>query len=93
MLLPRRPVPELRVPTLAHGDFDLSADAPKLFTLISFYRGLHCPVCRMRYPAYVVKAPLIHSRDSFSLWPEVDLAACQSAPAGSNTSQFWTDHR
>jgi thiol-disulfide isomerase/thioredoxin len=45
MLLPRRPVPELRVPTLAHGDFDLAADAPKLFTLISFYRGLHCPVC------------------------------------------------
>jgi peroxiredoxin len=45
MLLPRRPVPELRVPTLAHGDFDLVADAPKLFTLISFYRGLHCPVC------------------------------------------------
>ena len=45
MLLPRRPVPELRVPTLAHGDFDLAAHAPKLFTLISFYRGLHCPVC------------------------------------------------
>jgi hypothetical protein len=38
-------VPELRVPTLAHGDFDLAADAPKQFTLISFYRGLHCPVC------------------------------------------------
>ncbi|MBR1163655.1 peroxiredoxin-like family protein [Bradyrhizobium elkanii] len=45
MLLPRRPVPELRVPTLAHGDFDLAADAPERFTLISFYRGLHCPVC------------------------------------------------
>jgi peroxiredoxin len=45
MLLPRRPVPELRVPTLAHGDFDLAADAPRLFTLIVFYRGLHCPVC------------------------------------------------
>ncbi len=45
MLLPRRAVPELCVPTLAHGDFDPAADAPKLFTLISFYRGLHCPVC------------------------------------------------
>ncbi|MBR0733363.1 AhpC/TSA family protein [Bradyrhizobium japonicum] len=45
MLLPRRSVPELRVPTLAHGDFDLAADAQKLFTLICFYRGLHCPVC------------------------------------------------
>ena len=45
MLLPRRPVPELRMPTLVHGDFNLAADAPELFTLISFYRGLHCPVC------------------------------------------------
>ena len=45
MLLPRRSVPELHVPTLAHGDFDLAADAPKHFTLIAFYRGLHCPVC------------------------------------------------
>ncbi|MET4204987.1 peroxiredoxin-like family protein [Bradyrhizobium sp. LA6.12] len=45
MLLPRRPVPELRVPTLTHGGFDLAAEAPKLFTLICFYRGLHCPVC------------------------------------------------
>ncbi|WP_424626802.1 peroxiredoxin-like family protein [Bradyrhizobium sp. SYSU BS000235] len=45
MLLPRRPVPELRVPTLAHGDFDLATDAPELFTLVCFYRGLHCPVC------------------------------------------------
>jgi len=58
MLLPRRPVPELGVPTLPHGDFDLAADAPKLFTLISFYRGLHCPVC------------LTYLRDLDSLIPE-----------------------
>ena len=45
MLLPRRPVPSLIVPTLAHGDFDLAAEAPARFTLVTFYRGLHCPVC------------------------------------------------
>jgi peroxiredoxin len=45
MLLPRHLVPELRVPTLAHGEFDLAKDAPEQFTLISFYRGLHCPIC------------------------------------------------
>jgi peroxiredoxin len=62
MLLPRRPVPELRVPTLAHGDFDLAAmaAAPKQFTLISFYRGLHCPVC------------LKYLRDLESLIPEYE---------------------
>ena len=60
MLLPRRPVPELGLPTLPHGGFDLAADAPKLFTLISFYRGLHCPVC------------LKYLRDLESLIPEYE---------------------
>jgi peroxiredoxin len=45
MLLPRLPVPALNVPTLAHGNFDLSAEAPQNFTLVVFYRGLHCPIC------------------------------------------------
>jgi peroxiredoxin len=45
MLMPRQPVPALRVPTLTHGDFDLAADAAQHFTMLVFYRGLHCPVC------------------------------------------------
>lgn len=45
MLIPRLPVPNVVVPTLAHGTFDLSAEAPERFTLLVFYRGLHCPVC------------------------------------------------
>jgi peroxiredoxin len=45
MLMPRCPVPPLRVPTLAHGGFDLASDAAPNFTLVVFYRGLHCPIC------------------------------------------------
>jgi peroxiredoxin len=45
MLMPRQPVPTLQVPTLAHGDFDLATDAAPNFTLVVFYRGLHCPIC------------------------------------------------
>ena len=45
MLMPRQPVPPLQVPTLAHGDYTLSADAPQRFALVVFYRGLHCPIC------------------------------------------------
>ncbi|HNV60251.1 MAG TPA: peroxiredoxin-like family protein [Rhodoferax sp.] len=45
MLMPRQTVPALRVSTLDHGDFDLGADAPARFSLVVFYRGLHCPVC------------------------------------------------
>jgi peroxiredoxin len=45
MLMPRLPVPELRVPTLAHGDYLLTTEAPQNFSLVVFYRGLHCPIC------------------------------------------------
>lgn len=45
MLIPRQYVPILQVPTLAHGLFTLTEDAAQHFTLLVFYRGLHCPVC------------------------------------------------
>lgn len=45
MLIPRQPVPALNVPTLAHGDFKLVEDAATNFTVVVFYRGLHCPIC------------------------------------------------
>lgn len=45
MLLPRQKTPDLSVPTLQHGDFDLGADEAKTGTVVCFYRGLHCPLC------------------------------------------------
>lgn len=45
MLLPRQTTPALSVHTLQHGTFDLACDAAKNFTLVVFYRGLHCPIC------------------------------------------------
>ena len=45
MLMPRLPVPALKVPTLTHGDYSLADDAPGSFSLVVFYRGLHCPIC------------------------------------------------
>ena len=45
MLIPRSPVPALEVPTLAHGQYSLAAAQPEAFSLIVFYRGLHCPIC------------------------------------------------
>lgn len=45
MLIPRQAVPALTVATLAHGAFDLEKEAPQNFTLVVFYRGLHCPIC------------------------------------------------
>ncbi len=45
MLIPRQKVPALSVDTLDHGRFDLSAEKPERGTVISFFRGLHCPIC------------------------------------------------
>lgn len=44
-LMPRQAVPPLQVQTLDHGSITLSADAAPNFTLVVFYRGLHCPIC------------------------------------------------
>ncbi|MGE0356073.1 MAG: peroxiredoxin-like family protein [Burkholderiales bacterium] len=43
---PRQPVPALELATLGGGHFSLAAQKPAQFTMLVFYRGYHCPVCR-----------------------------------------------
>lgn len=45
-LLPRQPVPALEVETVRGGRWTLAGQKPQNFTMIVFYRGLHCPICR-----------------------------------------------
>ncbi|UOD50047.1 peroxiredoxin-like family protein [Orrella daihaiensis] len=45
MLIPRQAVPSLELPTLDHGAFSLATDNPERFSLVVFFRGLHCPLC------------------------------------------------
>jgi peroxiredoxin len=45
MLIPRQSVPALSVDTLEHGRFDVSTESTSRFTMLVFYRGLHCPIC------------------------------------------------
>jgi peroxiredoxin len=45
MLMPRQKTPDLSVPTLDHGAFDLASESSERGTVICFYRGLHCPIC------------------------------------------------
>ena len=44
--MPRQPVPVLDLETLGGARFRLSDQKPEHFTMVVFYRGLHCPVCR-----------------------------------------------
>ncbi len=46
-LMPRQPVPSLDVPTVGGGTWSLPGQTPEKFTMVVFYRGLHCPVCSM----------------------------------------------
>lgn len=45
-LIPRQPVPPLNVDLAGGGSFNLEAVRPTSFTLLVFYRGLHCPICK-----------------------------------------------
>jgi peroxiredoxin len=46
MIKPRADAPGLNVETLEGETWDLSEQKPESFTMVVFYRGLHCPVCR-----------------------------------------------
>lgn len=45
MLVPRQKAPELSIEMLDRGHFNLADEAHERFTLVCFYRGLHCPIC------------------------------------------------
>lgn len=44
-LFPRQPVPSLEVDLVGGGRWRLANSRTQNFTLIVFYRGLHCPIC------------------------------------------------
>lgn len=46
MIKPRQLVPELDLPLAGGGRFSLKNEKPDAFTLLVFYRGLHCPICK-----------------------------------------------
>jgi peroxiredoxin len=46
MLKPRKPVPALEFDIVGGGRWSLAAQRPQNFTMVVFYRGFHCPVCR-----------------------------------------------
>ena len=43
---PRQPAPFLEFDTVGGSRWSLAAQKPQNFTMVVFYRGLHCPICR-----------------------------------------------
>lgn len=46
MILPKTKVPSLEVSLINDTVWKLKDQTPENFTLVIFYRGLHCPVCK-----------------------------------------------
>ena len=46
ILRPRQPVPNLEIGMINGTRWRLRAENPASFTLLVFYRGLHCPICK-----------------------------------------------
>lgn len=46
-LTPGTQVPSLKLPLVGGGTFDINSEKPDSFTMVVFYRGYHCPVCKM----------------------------------------------
>lgn len=53
-IYPRQNFPDFTVPLVNSNTWSLSAQENKAFTLVVFYRGLHCPICS-RYVADLQK--------------------------------------
>jgi len=47
-LLPAKAVPDFTIPMTDGGKFQLSQRLGDNFTLLLFYRGMHCPICKMQ---------------------------------------------
>lgn len=60
--LPGDRAPDLKVPTLAGPVLDLSAVTPQAFSLVFFYRGVHCPICRSQLEELAAKRPAFEER-------------------------------
>lgn len=46
MVKPQQPVPMLDLPLVGGDRWSIIDQEPEAFTLMVFYRGFHCPVCR-----------------------------------------------
>lgn len=83
-LLPRRLVPDLSAPLVGGPKWRLRDQKPKHFTMLIFYRGLHCPECK----AYLTQAQA-HLSAFRSRGVSVIALSSDSAERGAATETDW----
>ncbi|MGL4440695.1 MAG: peroxiredoxin-like family protein [Bosea sp. (in: a-proteobacteria)] len=61
--IPRHAAPTLEVPLAGSADpFMLTSEKPENFTLVLFYRGYHCPICRTQLKDLEARLPDFEKR-------------------------------
>ncbi len=60
--LPGSPAPALSLPGLGGGAIDLAAEHPNQFTIVFFYRGVHCPICKTQMEELSARASEFEER-------------------------------
>ena len=98
-LTPRQLVPELSLPLAGGGRWRLSDQKPEHFTMLAFYRGMHCSVCSRRTSKCVTIAgiPVPKSGSTIIQGPVIlvvlDGEHVEEIPAGRNVlgagQAFW----
>lgn len=61
-VFPRQSAPALSVPLVGGSIFNLTAEKPQNFTMVVFYRGLHCPLCRIQLKDIQARLPEFDKR-------------------------------
>ena len=83
-IIPRQPAPGLVVPLAGGGVYDLALDQPRLFSMVVFYRGLHCQQCN----AYLVELDaMLHEFDKRGVTTVA--ISCDEAARGERTQDDW----
>ncbi len=73
-LFPRQSVPPLRVGLVDGDSFEVEKEKPANFTLVVFYRGLHCPICKTYLREFNSKVEEFQAAGVYSIAITSDIA-------------------
>jgi peroxiredoxin len=83
-IIPRQPAPRLVAPLAGGGIYDLALETPRLFSMVVFYRGLHCQQCH----AYLMELDaMLQEFDKRGV--STVAISCDEAARGERTQADW----
>lgn len=84
-LLPNEKVPNIKIPTIGKGEWNMSKEEAENFYMLVFYRGYHCPICR----AYL-NSLNTHISGFEELGVNVVTLSCDTQERAAKTMEKWS---